>query len=154
MTLKTGATAPDFTLPDQEGNQRNLSTMLDAGPVVLFFYPQADTSGCTAQACHFRDLAAEFAECGAQVVGISRDSVDAQAAFAGKRGFGYPLLSDTERDVASAYGVKRGRYALSPVKRSTFVIGTDRTIVGSIASETNMRAHADKALAVLQDLRG
>jgi peroxiredoxin Q/BCP len=116
---------------------------------VLFFYPQANTPGCTVQACHFRDLAADFEAVGAQIVGISRDTVEAQASFADTRGFGYPLLADTDREVAALYGVKGGLLGLSPVKRSTFVIGQDGVIVEAYASETNMNAHADKALAAL-----
>ncbi|HUR52077.1 MAG TPA: peroxiredoxin [Mycobacteriales bacterium] len=149
MTLKAGDVAPDFTLPDHHGEPQTLSKLLTEGPVVLFFYPQANTPGCTVQACHFRDLAGEFEALGAQIVGISRDSVEAQAAFADKRGFGYPLLADTDRAVAEAYGVKGGMLGLSPVKRSTFVIGTDGIVLGAYASETNMNAHADRALAAL-----
>jgi peroxiredoxin Q/BCP len=149
MTLKAGDAAPDFTLPDHHGEPQTLSKLLTNGPVVLFFYPQANTPGCTVQACHFRDLAADFEAVGAQIVGISRDSVEAQASFADKRGFGYPLLADTDRQVAALYGVKGGLLGLSPVKRSTFVIGQDGLIVEAYASETNMNAHADKALAAL-----
>lgn len=149
MTLKAGDAAPDFTLPDHHGEPQTLSKLLTNGPVVLFFYPQANTPGCTVQACHFRDLAADFEAVGAQVVGVSRDSVEAQASFADKRGFGYPLLADTDRAVAEAYGVKGGMLGLSPVKRSTFVIGADGVIRDVILSERNMNAHADRALAAL-----
>jgi peroxiredoxin Q/BCP len=150
MTLTTGDRAPDFTLPDQSGQPLALRDLLAKGPVVVFFYPAAATAGCTVQACHFRDLAAEFEELGAQVVGISRDAVDKQAAWTQKRGFGYPLLSDTDRSVAEAFGVKGGMLGLSPVKRSTFVIGEDGVILATYASETNMNAHADRALDALR----
>lgn len=149
MTLKAGDTAPDFTLPDHHGEPQTLSKLLTNGPVVLFFYPQANTPGCTVQACHFRDLAADFEAVGAQIVGISRDTVEAQASFADKRGFGYPLLADTDRAVAGLYGVKGGLLGLSPVKRSTFVINQDGVIIEAYASETNMNAHADRALKAL-----
>lgn len=149
MTLKAGDTAPDFTLLDHTGAEQSLQGLLSHGPVVLFFYPAANTPGCTAQACHFRDLAAEFQAVGAQIVGVSRDSVEAQRAFADKRGFGYPLLADTERTVAAAFGVKGGMLGLSPVKRSTFVIGADGVIVDVVTSETNMSVHADRALRAL-----
>jgi peroxiredoxin Q/BCP len=153
MTLKAGDTAPDFTLLDHHGEPQTLSKLLTNGPVVLFFYPQANTPGCTVQACHFRDLAADFEAVGAQIVGISRDSVEAQAAFADKRGFGYPLLADTDRAVADLYGVKGGLLGLSPVKRSTFVVGQDGVILEAYASETNMNAHADKALKALEAVK-
>ncbi len=146
--LETGDVAPDFTLPDQSGAQVHLEDLLAEGPVVLFFYPKAMTTGCTKESCHFRDLAGEFADVGAQRVGISADKVDKQAAFDEKHGLGYPLLSDTDRAVASQFGVKR----MGPLmnKRATFVIGTDRTILAAISSEMNMDVHADRALEVLR----
>ncbi|WP_329790353.1 peroxiredoxin [Lentzea sp. DG1S-22] len=147
--MKPGDVAPDFSLPDQDGTERKLSALLENGPVVLFFYPAAMTSGCTAQSCHFRDLAAEFAEVGAQRVGISRDDVATQKEFAELNGFDYPLLADVDGEVAEQFGVKR-RFGPIPVKRHTFVIGTDRVVVEVVKSEFSMNAHADKALAVLR----
>lgn len=146
--LSTGDQAPDFTLQDQTGQQVSLDALLADGPVVLFFYPKAMTSGCTKESCHFRDLAGEFAELGAQRVGISADKVDKQAAFDQKHSLGYPLLSDPERKVASAFGVKRPGPIFN--KRATFVIGTDRRVLAAISSETNMDVHADEALDVLR----
>ena len=150
MTLRAGDTAPDFELSDQHGTTRRLGKMLTDGPVVLFFYPAASTPGCTKESCHFRDLAAEFAAVGAQRVGISRDAVHVQRGFAERYGFDYPLLADVDGAVADAYGVKRGLLGrVAPVKRTTFVIGTDRTVRRVIASELDMNAHADRALAEL-----
>lgn len=146
--LATGDTAPDFTLPDQNGNQVTLSTLLEAGPVVLFFYPKAMTTGCTKEACYFRDIAAEFAEVGAQRVGISADKPEKQADFDAKHGLGYPLLSDPDRTVARIFGVKRPGPLMN--KRATFVIGTDKRILSAISSEVNMDVHADQALDVLR----
>lgn len=146
--LSTGDQAPDFTLQDQTGQQVSLDALLAGGPVVLFFYPKAMTSGCTKESCHFRDLAGEFAELGAQRVGISVDKVDKQAAFDQKHSLGYPLLSDPDRKVASAFGVKRPGPIFN--KRATFVIGTDRRVLAAISSETNMDVHADEALDVLR----
>src|SRR6201991_2013492 len=80
--MKTGDTVADFELPDQTGTPRKLSALLSDGPVVLFFYPAAMTPGCTKEACHFRDLAGEFAAVGANRVGISVDPVAKQAKFA------------------------------------------------------------------------
>jgi peroxiredoxin Q/BCP len=147
--MKPGDLAPDFTLPDQDGTDRKLSALLEAGPVVLFFYPGAMTTGCTAQSCHFRDLAKEFEEAGAQRVGISMDDVAKQKQFAELNDFDYPLLSDTGGDVAEQYGVRR-RFGPIPVKRHTFVIGTDRRIIEVIKSEFSMNSHADKALEALR----
>ncbi|WP_167759358.1 peroxiredoxin [Mycobacterium sp. PS03-16] len=149
--MKQGDRVDDFELPDQTGTPRSLTALLADGPVVLFFYPAAMTPGCTKEACHFRDLAAEFATLGASPVGISTDAVDKQARFADTQRFDYPLLSDTDGAVAARFGVKRGLLGkLMPVKRTTFVIDTDRTVLEVIASELNMEAHADKALAVLR----
>jgi peroxiredoxin Q/BCP len=146
--MKPGDQVPDFELPDQSGQPRRLSTLLAEGPVVLFFYPAAMTSGCTKESCHFRDLAAEFKAAGAQRVGISTDSVERQAEFADQNGFDYPLLSDLDGQVASSFGVKR-RFGPLPVKRRTFVIGTDSRLISEISSEFNMEMHADTALKAL-----
>lgn len=149
--MKPGELVPDFSLPDQTGETRTLTELLADGPVVLFFYPAAFTPGCTAEACHFRDLASEFAEVGATRVGISADAVAKQAEFAASKSFDYPLLSDEDGTVATAFGVKRGLLAkLSPVKRATFVIGTDRKVLETFSSEVRFEAHADKALDYLR----
>lgn len=149
--IRTGDTAPDFQLPDQAGTIRTLTSLLADGPVVLFFYPAAMTPGCTKEACHFRDLAGEFTAVGANRVGISTDPVTKQAKFADIQSFDYPLLSDADGKVAAQFGVKRGLLGkLMPVKRTTFVIDTDRTVLAVISSEINMDTHADKALEVLK----
>ncbi|UUO00273.1 peroxiredoxin [Mycolicibacterium novocastrense] len=149
--MKKGDRVAEFELPDQTGGVRSLSELLANGPIVLFFYPAAMTPGCTKEACHFRDLAAEFAAVGASRVGISTDAVDKQAKFADKERLDYPLLSDADGAVATQFGVKRGLLGkFMPVKRTTFVIDTDRTILAVIASEISMDSHADKALEVLR----
>jgi thioredoxin-dependent peroxiredoxin len=147
--MHAGDHVADFALPDQTGEIRRLSELLVAGPVVLFFYPAAMTYGCTKESCHFRDLKADFEAIGAQRVGISADPVDKQLQFAEKHEFDYPLLSDVDRTVAEAFGVKR-RTNLLKVKRSTFVIDTDSTLIAEIHSEVSMNSHADKALEILR----
>ena len=147
--MKVGDRVADFELADETGTTRRLSELLGAGPVVLFFYPAAMTTGCTRESCHFRDLQAEFAAVGAQRVGISADGVDKQHAFSEKHGFDFPLLSDPDRAVAEQFGVKRG-LSILPNKRSTFVIDTDSTLLGMVSSEINMNLHADRALEVLR----
>jgi peroxiredoxin Q/BCP len=148
--MDAGDLAPDFTLPDDQGQERKLSDFLATGPVVLFFYPAAMTGGCTAESCHFRDLAAEFAEVGAHRVGISPDGVTKQREFSEANGFDYPLLSDVEGAVAKQFGVWR---KLLPIhaKRATFVIGEDRRVLEKIKSELNVTVHADHALKVLRE---
>jgi len=149
--MKKGDQVAEFELPDQTGTVRSLTSLLADGPIVLFFYPAAMTPGCTKEACHFRDLASEFASVGANRVGISTDGVDKQAKFAEAQKFDYPLLSDADGVVATQFGVKRGLLGkLMPVKRTTFVIDTDRTVLDVIASELSMDTHADKALEALR----
>ncbi|MGH3627741.1 MAG: peroxiredoxin [Sciscionella sp.] len=178
--MKTGDKAPDFSLYDHTGTVRTLSTLLADGPVVLFFYPVASSPICTSQACHFRDLGNEFAAIGAQRVGISTDTVDKQAHFAQQRAFDFPLLADQDGIVAELFGVRRGalgslgsavekrrsareatrgrrhrkrRNLLAkflPVKRTTFVIDTERTVVKVVSSELRAAIHANQALWFLQ----
>ena len=123
--------------------------MLESGPVVLFFYPAALSPGCTRESCHFRDLAGEFAALGAQRVGISMDVVERQSAFSSRHAIDYPLLADVDGVVARSYGVKRPLDLLK-VKRSTFVIDTERRIIEIVTSEFDMERHADRALAALR----
>jgi thioredoxin-dependent peroxiredoxin len=172
-----GEKAPDFTLFDHTGRPRALSSLLSGGPVVMFFFPLASSPICTAQACHFRDLGHEFAAVGAQRVGISTDTVDKQAHFAQQRSFDYPLLSDADGVVSEMFGVSRGRLAklrssviardasrrgrhsrrrgvlarLLPVRRTTFVIDTDRTVLKVVSSELRASVHADQTLWFLKN---
>ncbi|MEU1180002.1 peroxiredoxin [Streptomyces sp. NPDC005820] len=148
-TLETGDKVEDFSLPDETGTPRSLTELLADGPVVLFFYPAALSPGCTAEACHFRDLAAEFAAVGARPIGISGDSVDRQQEFAGRHTLGMTLLSDTDGSVRERFGVKRG-VSLMPTKRATFVIAQDRTVLEVVRSELRMNTHADRALDALR----
>jgi thioredoxin-dependent peroxiredoxin len=105
------------------------------------------TAGCTAEACHFRNLDGEFKKVGARAVGISGDTAEDQAEFDRKNNLGLTLLSDADMSIAKAFGAKRpGPFG---VKRSTFVIGTDRRVIKVIASERNMELHADEALEAL-----
>ncbi|MGC9377795.1 peroxiredoxin [Streptomyces sp. MH13] len=148
-----GDTVEDFVLPDETGAPRRLSELLAEGPVVLFFYPAALTPGCTAEACHFRDLAAEFAAAGARPVGVSGDPVERQQEFAGRHTLGMPLLSDSDGAVRELFGVKRG-FGPLPTRRVTFVIGQDRTLLEVVRSELRMNTHADRALSALRAHRG
>ncbi|MGW5424422.1 peroxiredoxin [Streptomyces sp. NPDC003943] len=147
--MKVGDIVEDFTLPDETGQPRSLSGLLAEGPVVLFFYPAALTPGCTAEACHFRDLAGEFRAAGAQPVGISSDEVARQQEFADRHSLGYPLLSDPKGEIRDRFGVTRG-FSLAPTKRVTFVIDEDRRVLEVVRSELRMSAHADRALAALR----
>jgi len=134
--LIEGEAAPDFELLNQDGESVRLSS-LRGKTVVVYFYPKADTPGCTAQACAIRDRGADFEAAGAVVLGLSPDPVKALRKFADKYGLAFPLLSDEDHAVAEAYGVwvhkpARGKgtgLSLSPsrmgIERSTFVVGPD-----------------------------
>jgi peroxiredoxin Q/BCP len=149
--MNVGDQVSDFELEDETGTPRKLSELLANGPVVLFFYPAAMTSGCTAEACHFRDLADEFAAVGAQPVGISPDKVEKQRQFSSTHSFGYPLLSDADGTVAKEFGAWRSLWPTLKTKRRTFVIGPDRKVIEAIKSEMKFELHADEALRVLKE---
>lgn len=149
--MNVGDQVSDFELEDETGTPRKLSELLANGPVVLFFYPAAMTGGCTAEACHFRDLADEFAAVGAQPVGISPDKVEKQRQFSSANSFGYPLLSDAGGTVAKEFGAWRALWPTLKTKRRTFVIGQDRKVIEAIKSEMKFELHADEALRVLKE---
>ena len=129
--IELGDAAPDFTLPDQHGNPVKLSD-LKGQTVVLYFYPKADTPGCTTQACSVRDHRGDYETAGAVVLGVSPDPVKPIAKFDEKHGLGFPLLSDEDHAVAEAYGVwvEKSMYGRKYMgnERTTFVIGPDGTI--------------------------
>lgn len=131
MAPDTGDLAPDFTLPDQRGEPVSLSS-LRGKTVVLYFYPKADTPGCTTQACGVRDHRGDYDRAGAIVLGVSPDPVKKVKAFDDKYGLAFPLLADADHSVAEAYGVwgEKSMYGRKymGVERTTFVIGADGVI--------------------------
>ncbi len=131
MVPEVGDTAPDFTLPDQDGNDVSLSG-LRGKTVVLYFYPKADTPGCTTQACGIRDHRADYEHADAVVLGVSPDPPKKIAKFDEKYSLGFPLLGDGDHSVAEAYGVwvEKSMYGRTymGMERSTFVIGPDGVI--------------------------
>jgi thioredoxin-dependent peroxiredoxin len=130
--LAPGDLAPDFTLPDADGNQVSLSALRSEGPVIIYFYPAAMTPGCTKQACDFRDSRGDLSGAGFTVVGISPDAPAKLAKFRDKEGLTFPLLSDPSREVLKAYGAfgQKMMYGKTTVGviRSTFVVGADGKI--------------------------
>lgn len=151
--LGRGDKAPDFTLPDQNGEPVALSD-LRGQTVVLYFYPRADTPGCTTQACGIRDRRADYDAAGVRVLGVSPDTVEAQAKFAGKYGLDFTLLADADHSVADAYGtwVEKKNYGKTywGVQRSTFIIGPDGRIAHAIP-KASPKTHDDEVLAALED---
>ena len=130
MSLSPGDTAPDFTLPDQEGHEVSLLGLRGQN-VVLYFYPKSDTPGCTTQACGVRDHQADYASADAVVLGVSPDQVKAVSKFDQKYGLGFPLLADSDHAVAEAYGVwvEKSMYGRKYMgnERTTFVIAPARS---------------------------
>jgi peroxiredoxin Q/BCP len=151
MTLNPGDPAPDFTLPDQDGNPVSLSS-LRGKTVVLYFYPKADTPGCTTQACGVRDHQADYEAADAVVLGVSPDEVKATAKFDQKYGLGFPLLADEGHKVAERYGVwvKKNRYGREYMgnERTTFVIAPDGT-VKDVLRNVKPAQHDDLVLSAI-----
>lgn len=148
--LTLGDLAPEFELKDHGGTIRRLSELRAGGPVVLFFYPKDETAICTKEACGFRDEHARFLERGAQVVGISRDSVESHAAFRNHHQLPFLLLSDPGGKVADLFCVKKTLGLLSG--RATFVVDVDGMLRLNFASALSAQAHIDQALATVRAL--
>jgi len=151
MAIEPGTPAPDFTLPDQHGEPVTLAA-LRGKPVVLYFYPKADTPGCTTQACGVRDHRADYTERGAVVLGVSPDPVKPIAKFAQKYDLDFTLLSDEDHAVAEAYGVwvQKSMYGRSfwGMERTTFVIGPDGVIT-NVFRKVKPAEHDQKVLSAL-----
>jgi peroxiredoxin Q/BCP len=147
--LPAGETAPDFVLKDQSGREVRLSDFRGR-TVVLFFYPKANSMGCTAEACQFRDSYQDFSDAGADVIGISSDSVGEQNTFAQRNRLPYTLLSDPGEVVHKQFGVLRSFGGLLK-GRATFIIGPDGVVRHSFQT-INATAHMAPALKVVQSL--
>ncbi len=135
--LKTGTKAPDFTLPDQNGQARSLQDYRGQ-KVILYFYPKDMTSGCTKQACAFGELYPQFRKKGAIVLGVSKDSVSSHKKFEEKYGLPFILLSDEEKEVIQAYDVwkEKNNYGKKTmgVVRSTYLIDEEGIIVKAFSN--------------------
>jgi peroxiredoxin Q/BCP len=152
--LEAGDKAQDFELPDQSGEPVSLSD-LKGQTFVLFFYPRADTPGCTTQACGVRDRRADYAGGGARVIGISPDEVKAIDKFAGKYDLDFTLLADADHSVAEAYGtwVEKSMYGKKymGVQRATFIVGPDGKIA-KVFPKVSPKQHDDLVLKALGEL--
>ena len=152
--LSVGDTAPDFTLHDQNGDEVALSE-LRGRPVVVYFYPRADTPGCTTQASGIRDHRADYERAGVRVLGISPDPVEAIAKFAGKHGLDFTLVADPDHQVADAYGtwVQKRNYGKTywGVQRSTFIVDAEGTIA-HVIEKASPKTHDDVVLGALSAL--
>jgi peroxiredoxin Q/BCP len=152
--LQPGDKAPAFTLPDQNGDPVKLSD-LKGQTVVLYFYPRADTPGCTTQACGVRDRGPDYASAGARVIGVSPDEVDAVRKFAEKFDLDFTLLADADHAVAEAYGawVEKSMYGKKymGVQRATFLIDPEGKIA-KVFPKVSPKTHDDVVLSALAEL--
>jgi peroxiredoxin Q/BCP len=152
MPLQPGDLVEDFTLPDQDGTPVTLSQFAGS-PVVLFFYPRADTPGCTIEACGFRDHFAKLKKAGVVVLGISRDTVKAQNKFAVKYDLQYPLLADAEMELIKRFDLLKEKKMygkpVTGVARTTYLIGPDGKLV-HIFENVKPEGHAEEVLALLK----
>ena len=151
MTLSAGAKAPDFTLPTDGGGSVTLSA-LKGENVVLYFYPKDDTTGCTAEACGFRDAEANFKGVKAKVIGVSKDSAASHDKFKKKYGLTFTLASDVDGKVCEAYGtwVEKSLYGRKymGIERSTFLIGADG-VIKRVWHKVKVNGHVAEVLAAL-----
>ena len=152
--IEPGTKAPDFTLPDQDGNDVSLSDY--AGKtVVLYFYPKADTPGCTTQACGIRDHRAEYEAAGAVVIGVSPDPVKAVKKFADKQSLNFRLLADEDHAVCETYGVwaEKSNYGRTywGALRSTFLLD-EQGVVRHVIPKVSPKTHDEQVLALLGEM--
>ena len=153
---QVGEVVEDFTLPDQDGLPVTLSSFLGK-PVVLFFYPKADTPGCTIEACGFRDQFAQLEAAGAVVLGISRDTPKAQKKFKDKFDLQYTLLADKDQELIKRFDLLKQKTMygkpVTGVERTTFVIGSDGRLLHTF-SNVKPQGHAEEVLALLRKESG
>ena len=153
--IAEGQPAPDFTLPSSTGGEISLSEYRGSKSVVLYFYPKDDTPGCTKEACSFRDSTAEFEKLGAQVLGVSRDSLGSHEKFAAKYQLAFPLLSDANGKVTEAYGVwaEKNMYGKKTmgIVRTTVIIGKDG-VIRKIYPKVKVDGHSGEVLDLLKSL--
>lgn len=153
--IEQGDQAPDFDLPDQDGRAVKLSSFRGT-PVVLYFYPKADTPGCTTQACGVRDHQADYAKYGAPVLGISPDPVAKVKKFHDKYDLNFPLLADADHAVAESYGVwvQKSMYGRTYFgnERTTFIVDPDGR-VAQVLRKVKPADHDEQALAALQQAK-
>ncbi len=152
--LTAGSPAPDFTLPTDTGEELTLSS-LRGRPVVLYFYPKDDTSGCTTEACEFRDLMPRFDSSKAVILGVSPDPVKSHQKFKAKYELTFPLVADTEKVACEAYGVWKEKSMYGKkymgVERTTFVIDADGTIA-QVFNKVKPAGHAAQVMATVDAL--
>ena len=150
MELKVGDKAPDFTLPSQMGDNVTLSEFFGKKAIVLYFYPKDESAGCTREACRFRDSYDAFTDLGAEVLGVSSQSVESHKSFASHHGLPFLLLSDVEGKVRQLYGVP-ATMGIIP-GRVTFIIDKKGVVRHVFSSQFQPEKHIEEALKILKEL--
>lgn len=153
MTISVGEPAPDFSLPDEAGKMHNLSDYR-GNPVVLYFYPNDDTPGCTKEACGFRDDYSSYQQAGVKILGVSPNTENSHAKFKAKYELPFTLLADPEHEVLKLYGVWRLKKSFGReyegVVRTTFLIGGDGTIL-KVYEKVKPAKHSEEILSDLAE---
>ena len=152
--LDVGSKAPEFVLPDDEGDETSLSDLLKDGPLILYFYPADFTPGCTKEACSIRDIHDEIQSVGLQVVGISPQDVESHQKFRDKHELPFKLLSDPDKVAVKMYDVD-GMFGVG-VQRATFLINQDRTIKDAVLANLRIGRHQEfiEKAVVLRETAG
>jgi peroxiredoxin Q/BCP len=149
IKLKAGDPAPDFEGPTSDGSKLGLKNFLGKKNVVLYFYPKDDTSGCTKEACSFRDNLQPIRNMGAEIIGVSLDSIESHRKFASKYGLSFPLISDNEKRIANAYGVLKDTG--TSTNRVTFII--DKTgKIAKVFPKVDVTKHTEEVVSALKEL--
>ena len=149
--VAVGDTAPDFTLTNQAGMQVTLHDFLGKGPLVVYFYPKDESSGCTAEACSFRDSYEVFKKAGAEVIGISSDSADSHQSFAQHHRLPFVLLSDAGNRVSKLYGVP-ATMGIIP-GRVTYIIDAQGIVRHIFSSQFSPTKHVNEALRIIAEMQ-
>jgi peroxiredoxin Q/BCP len=149
--IETGSQVPLFTLPDQNGKEFSLSSVLGKKNLVIYFYPKDDSPGCTKEACSFRDQFDVFNEANAMIIGISGQSVESHKKFAEKYHLNFTLLSDDGDKIRKTFGVPENFMGMIP-GRVTYVVDKTGKVVYIFNSQTQATKHVDEALRILKDL--
>lgn len=152
MKIKVGSTIPAFSLPDQEGQHVNINDFIGKSNLVIYFYPKDDTPGCTREACSFRDQFEVFRDSGAEVFGISADSVEKHKQFAEKHRLPFRLLSDVNKRVRKLFGVPGDLLGLIP-GRVTYIVDKQGKVRHIFNSQFNAEKHVSEALEVLKKMQ-
>lgn len=150
MSLKTGDIVPNFTAKDSHGEVFESQSVLGRKPLVIYFYPKDNTPGCTTEACSFRDQYEDFKDLGAEVIGISSDTVKSHQKFANEHQLPFILLSDQDKKLRHLFGVRDNLFGLLP-GRVTYIIDRNGVVI-LIFDSMNASKHIPKALKTIKEL--